>query len=430
MAAHKTQRRRGPSRRTQTHDTPGVNLQCVPCCGLSKETLSVRDANNSSYVLVPDQSFNLRDKASPYAHIVRQTRPRLHDQLMHASHHVYRDSGIAISNSLASGMGVRMHASPSTSKDIATYSPSSHSTRVSSPTTIKSPARLRQNPSYVHASTQYSPDGYPPTASHSVRMHGHKRRLSTIERAEDTSVPAAHDSNQSSHNAATSEAIAAVTSHDPSPVIPAPSPVPATTVAAVSKRSKSTSNPKPMPEKYETCDPKDLGFLIANMLMELIRLNDDIPLRDGKLTRFHSRAPPGISCHDYLLRLIQHATLSPPILLSMVFYIDRLCALYSSFTISSLTVHRFLITAATVASKGLSDSFWTNVTYARIGGISTSELATLELDFLQRVQFRIVPKPETLVDYYKSLVLRSPGYVLESAQTVGQPLQQEDAEMS
>jgi hypothetical protein len=40
----------------------------------------------------------------------------------------------------------------------------------------------------------------------------------------------------------------------------------------------------------------------------------------------------------------------------MVFYVDKLCAMYPAFTISSLTVHRFLITAATVAAKGLSDS--------------------------------------------------------------------------
>lgn len=125
------------------------------------------------------------------------------------------------------------------------------------------------------------------------------------------------------------------------------------------------------------------------------------------------RAPPGISCHDYLQRLIQHATLSPPILLSMVYYIDRLCALYPAFNVSSLTVHRFLIVAATVASKGLSDSFWTNPTYARIGGITTGELATLEMEFLQKVEWRIVPKPEVLVDYYISLVQRSEGYELE-----------------
>jgi hypothetical protein len=46
---------------------------------------------------------------------------------------------------------------------------------------------------------------------------------------------------------------------------------------------------KVMPLQYETCDVKDLGVLISDMLMELVRLNDGYPLRDGTLTRFHSR---------------------------------------------------------------------------------------------------------------------------------------------
>lgn len=165
---------------------------------------------------------------------------------------------------------------------------------------------------------------------------------------------------------------------------------------------------------YEDCNTRDLVVLISSMLMELIRFNDAIPLRDGQLTRFHSRAPPAISVLDYLQRLTTHATLSPPILLSVVYYIDRLCALYPAFTISSLTVHRFLITSATVASKGLSDSFWTNKTYARVGGVSMKELALLELEFLERMEWRIVPKPEVLVDYYKSLIERNSEYQLDT----------------
>ncbi len=181
-----------------------------------------------------------------------------------------------------------------------------------------------------------------------------------------------------------------------------------------SKRHRPAAPPiRLMPMQYETCDPRDLVVLISSMLMELVRYNDAIPLRDGHLTRFHSRAPPGISVLDYLQRLTTHATLSPPILLSMVYYIDKLCALYPAFTISSLTVHRFLITSATVASKGLSDSFWTNKTYARVGGVSLKELALLELEFLWRVEWRIVPKPEVLVDYYRSLVERSDGYEID-----------------
>jgi len=97
----------------------------------------------------------------------------------------------------------------------------------------------------------------------------------------------------------------------------------------------------------------------------------------------------------------------------MVYYIDRLCALYPDFTVTTLTIHRFLITAATVAAKGLSDSFWNNSTYARVGGIKLAELGLLELEFLYRVDWRIVPNPEVLIDYYKGLIDRTEGFELE-----------------
>lgn len=98
----------------------------------------------------------------------------------------------------------------------------------------------------------------------------------------------------------------------------------------------------------------------------------------------------------------------------MVYYIDRLCSLYPAFSITTLTVHRFLITAATVAAKGLSDSFWNNTTYARVGGIKLAELGMLELEFLYRVDWKIVPNPEVLVDYYRGLVGRTRDYILET----------------
>ncbi|TAQ85163.1 hypothetical protein B7494_g6499 [Chlorociboria aeruginascens] len=181
------------------------------------------------------------------------------------------------------------------------------------------------------------------------------------------------------------------------------------------KRSKSCNTPvKVLPLKYEMCSVDDMVVLIANMISELIQRNDDLPLRSGVLTRFHSRTPPGISVQDYLQRLARHATLTPPLLLSMVYYIDRLCLLYPAFTVTTLTVHRFLITAATVAAKGLSDSFWNNTTYARVGGLKVAELGLLELEFLYRVDWRIVPNPEVLVEYYHGLIERSETYRLES----------------
>lgn len=109
--------------------------------------------------------------------------------------------------------------------------------------------------------------------------------------------------------------------------------------------------------QYESTEPCDLVVLISSMLMELIQINDKMPPHQDQQTRFHSRSPPQISVQSYLQRITKHAKLSPAILLTMVYYLDRLCVLYPGFTVSSLTIHRFLIVSATVASKGLSDIF-------------------------------------------------------------------------
>ena len=114
----------------------------------------------------------------------------------------------------------------------------------------------------------------------------------------------------------------------------------------------------------------------------------------------------------------------------MVYYIDRLCVSYPDFTINTLTVHRFLITAATVAAKGLSDSFWNNSTYARVGGVKLAELKLLELEFLYRVDWKIVPNPEVLVAYYRGLVERCAGYVLPDDDDDGDGDDVEDEEDS
>jgi hypothetical protein len=65
----------------------------------------------------------------------------------------------------------------------------------------------------------------------------------------------------------------------------------------------------------------------------------------------YSRAPPRVSIIDYLRRVANYTSLTPPFLLSVVLYMDQLCSLYSEFIVSTLRVHHFLITAATVASN-------------------------------------------------------------------------------
>jgi hypothetical protein len=85
-----------------------------------------------------------------------------------------------------------------------------------------------------------------------------------------------------SHESAHSEAEPAPVKKEQSTVLQIP--------ASPAKRARPEEpHVKVMPLQYETCDVKDLGVLISDMLMELVRLNDGYPLRDGTLTRFHSR---------------------------------------------------------------------------------------------------------------------------------------------
>jgi len=113
--------------------------------------------------------------------------------------------------------------------------------------------------------------------------------------------------------------------------------------------------------------------------------------------------------------------LEKPTLLAAVFYIDLLSRCYPAFTLSSLTVHRFLITGVTVASKGLCDAFCTNTHYAKVGGIGVAELNMLELEFLKKVDWQIVPEPSVLEAYYKSMISQDPRYYIEPDTKASRP---------
>lgn len=146
------------------------------------------------------------------------------------------------------------------------------------------------------------------------------------------------------------------------------------------------------------------------MLSRLISHNDLIPLTPSNLTRFHSRTPPNISLSDYLRRIVKYTSVEKSCLLILLIYIDRVCELHPHFTVSSLTVHRFLITAVTVASKALSDSYCTNSHYAKVGGISTQEINTLELEFLSLIDWHLASTGPILQQYYANLVEQHPCY--------------------
>lgn len=165
--------------------------------------------------------------------------------------------------------------------------------------------------------------------------------------------------------------------------------------------------------EFKECPTPVLVKLITRMLQSLINLNDrNVPAaisnpmavsdkpagevspdrKNKLLTRYHSRTPPAISIDTYISRLVKFNNFTQANLLLTIYYIDLLSHNFQPyFTLNSWTVHRFLLVATMLAQKALEDFFYTNDHYAKVGGVALTELNCLELDFLNRVNWRVVP---------------------------------------
>ena len=84
-------------------------------------------------------------------------------------------------------------------------------------------------------------------------------------------------------------------------------------------------------------------------------------------------------------------------------YIDRLIQ-RNSITLTSLNVHRVLITAVMLAAKFFDDQYFNNAYYARVGGIPTTEINSLELEFLFSINFSLHVAGEEFNQYFAELV--------------------------
>jgi hypothetical protein len=73
-----------------------------------------------------------------------------------------------------------------------------------------------------------------------------------------------------------------------------------------------------------------------------------------------------------------------------------------------------MITGVTVAAKTLCDSYCTNSHYARVGGISVSELNTLELELLFLLDWNLWCDKVLLEKYYTHLVESSGLYYMDT----------------
>ncbi|KAF8412922.1 hypothetical protein HHK36_000894 [Tetracentron sinense] len=158
--------------------------------------------------------------------------------------------------------------------------------------------------------------------------------------------------------------------------------------------------------------PKVITFL-SSLLQRVAESNDvNHRLEPQKISVFHGLTRPTISIQTYLERIFKYANCSPSCYVVAYVYLDRFAQRQPSLPINSFNVHRLLITSVLVSAKFMDDMYYNNAYYAKVGGISTTEMNFLEVDFLFGLSFNLNVTPPTFHTYcsylQKEMLLESP----------------------
>ncbi|KAM3505633.1 hypothetical protein MY10362_002845 [Beauveria mimosiformis] len=129
-----------------------------------------------------------------------------------------------------------------------------------------------------------------------------------------------------------------------------------------------------------------------------------VNVQHGAITRkFYSKNEPPISIHQYLQRLHQFCPMSAAVYLAASLYIHRLAVDERAIPVTRRNAHRLVLAGLRVAMKALEDLSYPHGKFARVGGVSETELARLEISFCFLAGFELVVREETLRAHWTAL---------------------------
>lgn len=102
-------------------------------------------------------------------------------------------------------------------------------------------------------------------------------------------------------------------------------------------------------------------------------------------TLFEHQTAPNIETKAYLKRLQRYCPNTNECYLSIIVYLERI----HHVSVSPHSVHRLMLVAYMLASKFFNDTFYTNTRYAKVGGISNTEINILEIQMLDLLDYNL-----------------------------------------
>ena len=125
---------------------------------------------------------------------------------------------------------------------------------------------------------------------------------------------------------------------------------------------------------------------------------EPLHIQHGVISRkFYSKQPPPIPLEEYLTRLHRYCPMSTAVYLATSLYVHRLAVVERILPVTPRNVHRLLLAGLRVAMKALEDCSYPHRRFAKVGGISETELGRLEISFCFVTNFDLKVDEEMLL---------------------------------
>ena len=143
---------------------------------------------------------------------------------------------------------------------------------------------------------------------------------------------------------------------------------------------------------------------MADLLTDICEESSKDKDTNNKLIKpFLSKKIPSISIEKYLVRLVSHSKMEISTLILILIYIDKICK-NNKFRLNYFNIHKLIVTSMLVSIKYNEDDYFSNSFYAKVGGVSITELNHLEYEFLSLIDFELYVD-EDLFSKYSNYIL-------------------------
>ncbi len=165
------------------------------------------------------------------------------------------------------------------------------------------------------------------------------------------------------------------------------------------EKSKKEPNIEINENESQSNTSKELS-IIADLLTDICEESTTNKDTNGPIIKpFISKKIPSVSIKSYLDRLAKYSKIENNTLLLILIYIDKVCDI-NKIRLNYFNIHKMILASMLVAIKYNEDDYYSNSFYAKVGGVTKSEIDVLEYEFLVLIDFNLYVSDDLFLKYY------------------------------